>query len=102
VPNRQQVEQGCRHREAGKSNEYDRDYGVPNEGYVAPQGCNHILSFHHGLSSIRANGKKRTRTTYVYPRRLAGPIISTLKIECNAAHPRMAAMRQYARRNGAL
>jgi len=45
---RQQVEQGRRHREAGKADKHDRDHGMPDEGRVAAQRRHHILAVHHG------------------------------------------------------
>ncbi len=53
VPDRQEVEQGRRHRDAGKADEHDGDHGVPDEVHVAPQLRNHILAFHHGLTLPR-------------------------------------------------
>ena len=54
VPDRQKVEQGRRHREAGKADEHHSDYGVYDEVRVAPQLRHHILAFHYGLTLLRA------------------------------------------------
>ena len=77
VPDRQQIEQGRRHREAGEADEHDGDHGVPDEVHVAPQRRHHILAFHHGLTLLR---RARCRTTQMYPQGIIRPIISTLNI----------------------
>jgi len=45
---RQQVEDGRGHREAGETDKDDRNDRVPDEGRVAPQGGYHILTVNHG------------------------------------------------------
>lgn len=45
---RQEVDQGRRHREAGETDKHHRDDHVPDEGCVAPQGGHHVLAVDHG------------------------------------------------------
>jgi hypothetical protein len=52
MPDRHQVEQRRRHGKAGKADEHDGDHGVPDKGYVAPQGRHYIFAFHHGLTLL--------------------------------------------------
>lgn len=37
MPNRQEIEQGRRHRERGEADKHHRDHGVPDKGHVAPE-----------------------------------------------------------------
>jgi hypothetical protein len=61
VPQRQQIEQGRRQREAYKADEHNRDHGVPNEGHVAPQRRHHVLAFHHGLTALKELRRPKTQ-----------------------------------------
>jgi hypothetical protein len=89
VPDRQQIEQGRRHREAGEADEHHGDHGVPDEVHVTPQGRYDIFVFHQGLTLPR---RARCRATLMYPQRINRPIFSTLNFPSNAADVRMAAM----------
>jgi len=59
VPDCQYVEQGRRHCEAGESDEHHRDYSVPDEGDIAPQGCHYILAVDHRLTFPIVSSLKR-------------------------------------------
>jgi lysine 2,3-aminomutase len=37
MSNRQEIEQGRRHRERGEADKHHRDHGVPDKGHVAPE-----------------------------------------------------------------
>ena len=45
---RQEINQGCSHREAGETDKHHGDDRVPDEGRVAPQGGHHVLAVDHG------------------------------------------------------
>jgi putative ABC transport system substrate-binding protein len=50
MPDRHQIEQRGRDREAGEADKHNGDHGVPNEGNVATQGGYNIFACHHGLT----------------------------------------------------